>query len=35
VVLEGRYFFMPNVSGGLRLEFGDEDSIGIAGRLTF
>jgi hypothetical protein len=34
-VLEGRYFFMPNVSGGLRLEFGDEDAIGIAGRLTF
>jgi hypothetical protein len=34
-VLEGRYFFLSNVSGGLRLEFGDEDAIGIAGRLTF
>jgi Outer membrane protein beta-barrel domain len=35
VVLEGRYFFIENVSGGLRLEFGDEDSIGVAAHLTF
>jgi hypothetical protein len=35
IVLEGRYFFVPNVSGGLRLEFGDRDAIGLAARLTF
>ncbi|MGH8178946.1 MAG: outer membrane beta-barrel protein [Steroidobacter sp.] len=35
IVLEGRYFFIENVSGGLRLDFGDEDTIGIAARLTF
>jgi hypothetical protein len=35
VVVEGRYFILENVSGGLRLEFGDEDSMGIAARLTF
>lgn len=35
VVLEGRYFFIENVSGGLRLQFGDEDSMGVGARLTF
>lgn len=35
MVVEGRYFFVENFSGGLRLEFGDADSIGIAGRFTF
>lgn len=35
VVLEGRYFFIENVSGGLRLDFGDRDAIGVAARLTF
>jgi len=35
VVVEGRYFFIENVSGGLRLEFGDADTIGIGARLTF
>ncbi len=35
ISLEGRYFFIDNVSGGLRLEFGDRDAIGIAARLTF
>ena len=34
-VLEGRYFFIENVSGGLRLQFGDEDVLGIAARMTF
>lgn len=35
VVIEGRYFFVENISGGLRLEFGDRDALGIAARLTF
>ncbi|HEX2495060.1 MAG TPA: outer membrane beta-barrel protein [Steroidobacter sp.] len=35
IVLEGRYFFVDNVSGGLRLELGDADLIGIGARLTF
>ena len=34
-VLEGRYFFVDNFSGGLRLEFGDADSIGVGARMTF
>jgi hypothetical protein len=34
-VLEGRYFFMDTLSGGLRLAFGDADTIGVGMRLTF
>ena len=35
IVLEGRYFFMDTFSGGLRLAFGDADTIGVGMRLTF
>jgi Outer membrane protein beta-barrel domain len=35
IVLEGRYFFMDTLSGGLRLAFGDADTIGVGMRLTF
>jgi len=36
IVLEGRYFFMENLAGGLRLEFGDDiDSTALGLRVTF
>lgn len=36
IVLEGRYFFLDNLSGGLRLEFGDDiDSMALGVRITF
>lgn len=36
IVLEGRYFFMENLAGGLRLEFGDDiDSMALGVRITF
>jgi Outer membrane protein beta-barrel domain len=36
VVLEGRYFFMPQVSGGAKVEFADDaTTIGIGARWTF
>jgi hypothetical protein len=36
ITLEGRYFFMPQFSGGLKLEFGDDaTAIGIGARVTF
>lgn len=36
LVLEGRYFFVEQVAGGLRLEFGDDiDSMSFGVRVTF
>jgi hypothetical protein len=36
LILEGRYFFVEQVSGGVRLEFGDDiDSMSIGVRVTF
>lgn len=36
LVLQGRYFFMENIAGGLRLEFGDDiDSMSLGVRVTF
>ena len=36
IVLEGRYFFVENVAGGLSLSFGDDvTSLGLNVRLTF
>jgi hypothetical protein len=35
IVLEGRYFFMDTLSGGLHLSFGDADTVGVGMRLTF
>lgn len=36
IVLEGRYFFMENLAGGLRFEFGDDiDSTALGLRVTF
>jgi hypothetical protein len=35
IVAEGRYFFTDTFSGGLRLAFGDADTIGVGMRLTF
>ena len=36
IVLEGRYFFMENLAGGLRLELGDDiDSTALGVRVTF
>jgi hypothetical protein len=35
LMLEGRYFFMDTLSGGLHLSFGDADTIGVGVRLTF
>lgn len=36
IVLEGRYFFLEQVSGGLKVEFGDDATmIGVGARWTF
>lgn len=35
IVLQGRYFFIENFSGGVSLSFGDADTFGLEGRLTF
>jgi hypothetical protein len=36
IVLQGRYFFVEQVAGGLRLEFGDDiDSMSLGVRVTF
>ena len=36
LVAQARYFFIDNVSGGLRLEFGDDiDSMALGVRVTF
>jgi hypothetical protein len=36
LILEGRYFFLEQLSGGLRLEFGDDiDSMALGVRMTF
>lgn len=36
LVLEGRYFFVEQIAGGLRLEFGDDiDSMSFGVRVTF
>jgi hypothetical protein len=36
LVFEGRYFFLEQVAGGLRLEFGDDiDSMALGVRVTF
>jgi hypothetical protein len=36
LVLQARYFFVENVAGGLRLEFGDDiDSMAFGVRVTF
>ena len=34
-VLEGRYFFMEQLTGGLLVEFGDATTIGLNVRVTF
>jgi hypothetical protein len=36
LVAQGRYFFIENIAGGLRLEFGDDiDSMSLGVRVTF
>jgi hypothetical protein len=36
LIAQARYFFLDNVSGGLRLEFGDDiDSMSLGVRVTF
>lgn len=35
IVLQGRYFFLENFSGGVSLSFGDADTLGLEARMTF
>ena len=36
LVMQARYFFLENIAGGLRLEFGDDiDSMALGVRVTF
>lgn len=35
LVIQGRYFFLENFAGGVSLSFGDADTFGLEGRMTF